>query len=128
MLDEEDEPRADIEYVIDIDGDIYSSKTDADGWIRRPIPPNAKIGKLILREDGEEEEYDLNLGHLNPIDQDIGVQQRLNNLGFDCGQETGKPGSQTQEALKQFQKKYNLEKTGVPDDATRSKLEEVYGC
>ena len=127
LLDEEDEARGNVEYVIDIDGQLYRGLTNADGWIRRPIAPDAKRAKLTVIEDGEEEEYQLNLGHLDPIDQDSGVQQRLSNLGFDCGAEEGQVGPQTQAALKDFQKKHGLEETGTADEATRTELQKVYG-
>ncbi len=128
LLDEEEEPRANVEYVININGQFHRGLTTADGWIRRSIPSDAKRGELIVIEGDIQEEYQLNLGYLDPVDQDIGVQQRLNNLGFDCGEPDGKIGQRTQEALKEFQRKYNLIESGRADQATRAKLKEVYGC
>lgn len=127
LLDEEDEPRSNMEYIIEIDGTFYRGVTNADGWIRRPIMPDAKRGKLIIIEDGTQESYELNLGHMNPIDQDIGVQQRLNNLGFDCGATNGALNEETKDAIIEFQNKYRLPTTGKPDEATRQKLEKIHG-
>jgi hypothetical protein len=128
LLDAENESRSGIDYIISIDGDIYRGVTDSDGWIKKTILPNAIIGKLIVIDEDNEEEYELKLGYLNPSDEITGAQQRLNNLGFDCGNEKGNLGPQTKESIEQFQKRYNLDKTGALDSVTVSKLKEVYGC
>ncbi|WP_067927611.1 peptidoglycan-binding protein [Alicyclobacillus shizuokensis] len=50
------------------------------------------------------------------------LQQRLNDLGYSCGQVDGEFGPKTTSALKQFQAAHGLSKTGVCDDATWAKL------
>ena len=60
-----------------------------------------------------------------------GLQDRLNNLGYYCGEEYGEIGEYTQEAIREFQNDYELLDTGevdfenYEDDATISKLKEV---
>ncbi|MDH4267528.1 MAG: peptidoglycan-binding protein [Deltaproteobacteria bacterium] len=127
LLDEQDKPRSNLEYVIDIDGTLYKGFTNGDGWVRWPIPPNAQKGKLTIKGNREKEEYELRLGHLDPIDQNSGVQQRLKNLGFECGQVDGVVGPQTQEAIRAFQAKHKLEETGELNEATREKLKSEHG-
>ena len=122
----DDQPRANELYTLEIDGRIFSGTTDAEGRLEHPIPPNAKKGRLVLSASNEE--YPLHLGHIDPIDEISGLQDRLNNLGFDCGNEDGNLGHKTKTALEMFQSKYDLSITGNPDKATRDKLREIFGC
>jgi N-acetylmuramoyl-L-alanine amidase len=124
-LVEDDKPRANEPYILEIDGVTFSGTTDGEGGIEHPIPPNAVKGKLLVGE--KQEEFPLDLGHLDPVDEITGVQARLNNLGFDCGSLDGEAGPETEAALKEFQKKHNLDESGRPDEATRSKLQELHG-
>ena len=117
------EPRKDEDYVIDIDGTQTKGKTDGDGKLEHFIPPDASSGKLILK--GGREMYPLRLGYLDPLDVISGVQQRLNNLGYNCGGEMGDLGEKTKEALRKFQADNKIEATGEPDAATKSKLQEL---
>jgi len=121
-----DKPRADESYILDIDGEVFSGATDGDGKLEHPVPPNAKRGLLLV--GGNQEEYVLNLGHIDPIDEVSGVQARLNNLGFDCGKVDGVRGPKTEAAIKEFQKQYDLNETGNMDQQASEKLREVYGC
>jgi hypothetical protein len=119
------EPRAGKDYVLEIDGRSFYGKTDGDGWIKQPIPPDASVGLLIL-EDGQEEHH-LQLGYLDPIDTTRGVQMRLAHLGLYEGEIDDQFGPLTEEALRDFQERRNLEATGEPDEATRSALLDAYG-
>lgn len=70
---------ADVSYELDIDGRRMTGRSDADGMIDRWIPANAHRGVLRL-EDGQE--YPFQLGHLNPITEEPGVRERLENLAL----------------------------------------------
>ena len=118
------EPRANEEYTLILDDQIIRGKTDADGNIEAFIPPNCKGG--VLKLNGGKEEYPVRVGHLNPIDTVSGVKQRLNNLGYNCGDETEEETDAVIEAVIQFQKDHGLEPTGQFDDATRAKLESLH--
>ncbi len=117
-------PRANEDYVLDVDGKQTNGTTDADGRLEHFIPGDAKRGKLILK--GGKEIHYLKLGYLDPLDSIGGAQQRLNNLGFNCGGETGKLGEKTKKALKKFQAENGLDETGEPDSATKAKLKELH--
>lgn len=121
-----DKPRANEPYTLQIEGKIFSGTTDGEGKIKHPLPPNAKRGKLLLGE--YQEEFLLEFGHLDPIEEVSGVQARLNNLGFDCGKIDGVLGPKTEAALIEFQKQYGLLDTGNIDEQTIAKLRQVYGC
>ncbi len=121
-----DKPRANEPYTLQIDGKIFTGTTDGEGKIKHPLPANAKRGKVLLGE--YQEEFLLEFGHLDPIEEISGVQARLNNLGFDCGKIDGILGPQTEASLKAFQKQYGLMVTGKIDEQTINKLKQVYGC
>ncbi|MEI3602758.1 peptidoglycan-binding protein [Oceanobacillus sp. SE10311] len=56
----------------------------------------------------------------------IPIKQKLNALGFDGIAETGKYGSHTAKRVKEFQAYYGLTVTGIADQKTQEKLDEVY--
>jgi len=124
-LKRNDQPRANESYVLEVDGNFFTGTTDADGKLEQSIPPNAKKGKLFIGK--KREEYILNLGYMDPLNELIGIQKRLNNLGFHCGPTNGVLTPQTTDALKAFQKKHNLTESGEADEATKNKLIEIYG-
>ncbi len=119
-----DKPRANLDYVLEIDGKQIKGKTDSQGILEQFIAPNARGGNILL--DSGKTVIPIRLGHLNPVEDLSGIQQRLNNLGFQCGPEDGQMSDQTRSALLLFQKRYELEATGEPDAATRSKLQELH--
>ena len=124
----EDSPRANIPYIVEIDGEVNRGTTDDDGMIEISIGPGAKKGRLIL-EPGtpNETSVPLKLGDLNPLTKISGVKQRLANLGFDCGDQTDTETPSLGAALRAFQEKHDVEVTGEADQATLNKLREVHG-
>jgi hypothetical protein len=78
--------------------------------------------------------WDLKIGALNPIMELApdkwcipGVQQRLNNLGFDSGPVDGIRGPLTTAAVKRFQGTFGLTVDGLPGQGeTQPKLQEVH--
>lgn len=58
-------------------------------------------------------------------DDVMGLQGRLNALGFDAGREDGILGPETETALRQFQREYGLEPDGVCGPATITALVRV---
>ena len=122
LLDRNQQPRPNLQYRLVIDGDSRTGTTDADGRINEPMKPNAKNAQLTIQVGDNIETYKLNLGSVDPLSEDSGIQQRLQNLGF--GTAAGGP-SQT---LRAFQRKFGLPVTGQIDDATRNKLKSLHGC
>lgn len=122
---DENQPRANQSYILEVDGLLFSGTTDSEGKLEHVIPPDAKKGKLLIGE--EQDEYLLNLGKIDPIDTITGLQARLNNLGFDCGPIDGVIGKRTEAAIREFQKTYDLEESGTADSVMQNKLLEVHG-
>lgn len=123
LLDD-DQPRAGVDYTLEIDGHVFSGKTDAEGKLEHSIPPDAKKGKLVI--DGTEE-HELELGELDPVTEERGLRARLENLGFIAGAQDSS-ADELKEAIEAFQQKNNLNVTGQADDQTRKKLLEIHGC
>ena len=117
------EPRANEDYVLNIDGQLTRGKTDAQGWIKQSIPPGARSGMLVLQ--GGKEKIPIQIGDLDPVEEVSGVQQRLTNLGFPAGN-SGQLDDQTKAALRRFQEAQGLQTTGEADAATRAKLKQIH--
>lgn len=121
--DEEDKPRAGIRYVLKLDGVLESGKTNNEGAVEYAIKPDASIGKLTLECEDGIEEYEVQLGFVDPVTEVSGIQERLANLGFSSGPADGELGPITQDALRTFQKAEGIKDTGEPDQQTLQKLE-----
>jgi hypothetical protein len=121
-----DEPRADEPYSLLIDGVWYNGITDSNGYLEVSIQTgNAHKAKLIMSSDGSS--YDIDLGAVDPISEIRGIQQRLNNLGYDCGAIDNILGLRTREAIRQFQVNRGLPASGELDHQTMSELEKEHG-
>ena len=119
-----EQPRANQDYALVIDGIRFSGVTDGEGKLEQEIPPAAQKGTLTIGPD--QMTYDLQFGHLDPVGETSGVQGRLINLGYDCGEVTGEMNEPTQMALRAFQHRFQLDETGEIDDDTLRKLEEIH--
>lgn len=112
-------PRSNIPYVLEIENKEFKGNTDGDGQIKQAIPNDARSGMVTLTQT--KESFPIAIGGLDPVDEVSGVQQRLNNLGFDCP-DSGTADDATARALENFQSQNNLNVTGKIDDATKNKL------
>ena len=113
-------------------GDPISGTTAADGLIEHEIPidlDSATLEVKMLDANGPiAQRWTLALGHLDPVEEPSGVQARLNNLGFDCGEVDGVIGPKTEAALREFQKWANLDVDGKAGPQTWAKLQSIHGC
>jgi hypothetical protein len=123
FLDEQQQPRSGVAYVLTIDGKNTSGTLDSNGSLSVPIPPNASQGSIQLQTDPDPETYPLNFGYLDPNGSATGVRGRLNNLGFACAA-TGDWDADLKGALMRYQSLRNLPPTGELDDATSQALQQ----
>jgi len=74
---DEDRPRAGIPYRVRAGGREYYGTTDPEGQLQCPIPGNASTATLWLGEGEEQEEFEIDLGCIDPITEPSGVLARL---------------------------------------------------
>jgi hypothetical protein len=123
FLDDKQQPRSGVAYVLMIDGQTTSGSLDAQGSLDVSIPSNASRGTIRLQTDPDPETYPLNFGHLDPDSSPTGVRGRLNNLGFSCASD-GDWDEDLRGAITRFQMARNLQPTGQLDDQTRQALKQ----
>lgn len=124
----EDEPRGGEPYLLRLDMREVTGHLDDDGWLREMVPADAQEGVIILGEGSDLEEIPIQIGHLDPVNEVRGLQQRLKNLGFFSGEADDQPSEELDSAIRTFQTKYELEATGEMDQAAKERLTEIYGC
>jgi hypothetical protein len=118
IVEYEDAPVANQEYVLVLAGSTLQGSTDQQGLLDVSIPPDATEGSLDINGL----HFDLQLGALDPSSEDLGIQLRLANLGFYRGDLDGIIGPQTREAIATFQSRIGLPATGKLDSDTRKTL------
>ncbi len=112
-----DTPMANQPYVLTIDGRQIRGCTDDSGLLEEPIPANAKGGTLQLGEGEQQHEFELALGHLDPVSAPSGQRARLNHLGFDCGWSDSGSDESRAEALALFRHTHRPDDADDADDA-----------
>lgn len=125
FLDDSDNPRANLKYTLTIDGKETTGMTDGEGSVNISIPPSADVGKLVFED--VDEEYDLALGSLDPVEEISGIQARLKGLGHYIGSATGELDDDTKAAIAEYQQAIGAEPTGEPTDELKNKLKGAFG-
>ncbi len=122
----EEQAWANCPFRLLLDGETIEGKTDSDGFIDIPIPPNAQQGKLIMNPNEPDQKIiRLQLGTLGAADEIAGMKRRLSNLGYNCDDQVNEMTPDFENALKLFQESYGLEISGKLDDATKNKISEL---
>lgn len=113
---------ANEKWTAKVDGTPHEGKTDGEGVLKIPIPPKAR--QIEIEIGGEKHVFDL--GHVDPITEITGIQNRLTNLGYGKVEPTGELDDATIAALLKFQRDVGFEETGRIDDRTRDELLELH--
>ena len=113
------EPLAQKPYVLDVAGTRVQGETDGDGLVQADVPPDAT--EAVLTFPGTELAFLLQLGALDPLTEVSGVRDRLQNLGYDCG-EGNTEDDDLKAVLQRFQDDRGIDPSGALDDATRAQL------
>jgi hypothetical protein len=122
-------PMSACKYTLACAETEVEGQTDDKGWLEKEIP--CRVQGLVLTvylsadKTGPRYAWRLSAGHLDPVDTDTGLRQRLANLGY-------WPLAEDDEAalpygLRAFQEDHGMQPTGEPDDETREKLKEAHG-
>lgn len=116
-------------YKLDLGKEVFEGSTGGGGLIEHEIPADASDGEVTVWLDDAQENalfWPLKIGHLDPSDEIVGAQERLNNLGYD-NLADGSTDDRSKAAIKSFQKKNGIPESGDIDDATKDKAKSVYG-
>jgi len=122
---------ANKKYRLRVADTTFDGTTDSEGLVTQRVPSDGDDGELTLWLSEKQAEssvctFALQIGHLDPVEEAHGVQARLNNLGFDCGEVDGIIGPRTEAAIRAFQKRNQMPMTGAADSATRKKLRQLH--
>ena len=137
LKDSEGKPLSNQPYTLNLGCLACNGTTDGVGSLQQKIPIGIEIGQLTLDKLGLT--WPLKIGHLDPINDGgdgedsaitSGLQARLNNLGFHCGDVDGILGPKTIDAIKSFQRSIlgRDDPSGEPDKETRDALRSRHGC
>jgi hypothetical protein len=124
LSDFDGSPRVGEKYTLTVDGAQRSGVTDEEGAISEVIPPTARKAKLEIASTREE--YEFELGYMNPPDYASGLQARLKNLGYYKGEITGSMDDETRAAIRRFQRDRGQEETGETDPDLQSAVLESH--
>jgi N-acetylmuramoyl-L-alanine amidase len=117
-------------YRLETNGKVKEGTLGADGQIEQEVAANCPEARLTVWLDDDPAKpgiiWDVQLGHLDPVDTTSGIQARLRNLGFNPGAIDGDMGPLTEAAVRGFQSKFGLVVDGIPGPITQGKLKELH--
>ena len=90
-----EEPVANAQCALTVDGQVSQPTTDGTGKIELEIPQDAQSATLVIRSDEtafQNIPIPIQIGALDPVDQVSGQIARLNNLGYFAGNLAGAQG------------------------------------
>jgi hypothetical protein len=133
-LDEAGQPIAGRAYVIEGLSSPLQGTTDDGGVATLELPIDADSASLYFPDLGCE--FFLKVAHLDPAEEDSGVDQRLRALGllvdpppvFDPDAQQIVADEYRQAAIAAFQSQNGISPSGVLDDATRQALAATHGA
>ena len=82
LLDERGVPRTGLKWRLDVEGETHDGTLGRTAMIEAWVPASAKSARLTLDDQGIEEDFELEIDALSPIETEDGQNQRLHNLGF----------------------------------------------
>lgn len=131
LEDELGQPLAGKQFELVFGQDLHEGSTDGDGVLEVKVRTSDELGELTVWGSGDRQaerwSWQLRVGHLDPVEELVGVRERLNNLGFYCTPTGQEPDDTLRFAVRGFQRQVGLEVTGEVDDATRGKLVQLHG-
>jgi hypothetical protein len=122
------EPIANEAYVIHgIGDDDIQGTTGGDGSLSVDVPVD--LDSFTLELTDQQVTYEVFVGHLDPVTEESGVQQRLTQLGFRSSAfERFRYPFGHDDALQAFQDSQGSDGTGELDDGTISALKKGHGA
>lgn len=122
LIDDAGDPIKQEPYTVTAGVRSVAGRTSALGVVEVEVPTHLR--EAVIRLDGRDLEWHVQIGSLAPIEEVEGVQGALENLGYlGDAQVTGTIDEATTEALKKFQADANMAVTGQLDEPTRKAIE-----
>ncbi|MEX1363997.1 MAG: peptidoglycan-binding domain-containing protein [Nannocystaceae bacterium] len=119
-------PLINTPYTLECAGRILRGRTDLEGKVEIPVPPDVPAGLLRVGEGDAQRVYRLMPRALDPVSGLRGMQSRLANLGYHHGAVHGDLDDSTQGALRRFQADHGLEVSGEANLATTNAVSTAY--
>lgn len=125
-----------VPFVLEVGPELLEGSIEEEGQeLVIPLDPDAKRARLTIMQA---DVYELDVGGLGPVAEDEGAHARLVNLGFRGSFEPGGPAEPEVDmvdaaedpravAVRVFQGRHGLPRTGQLDESTRAKIEAEYG-
>ena len=124
-------PIANAKCELSVEGESYQVVSGADGKIEREIPSTAQAGVLFVK-DGDTSlknvKLEIQIGHLDPVEELSGQKSRLSNLGYYLGSLDDDDDSQFRSSVEEFQCDNGLTVDGDCGPKTQARLKQVHGC
>ena len=117
-------------YKLEVGNEVFEGTTTGDGLVEQVVLAKETKGKLQIWLNDKKTAsifWPLEIGDLEPHKEQRGIQARLNNLGFSCGEVDGIIGPNTKAAVKAFKKKNGRSANDVLSPQTINKIKNVYG-
>ena len=124
IKDFDNQPITGVDCVLVVEGQTFRLKSDGQGMIQATVPPAAVTGQLTIPD--LDLDLPVQIGHLDPYDEEPGWRARLINLGYYVPQGDG-DDEQLEHAIEEFQCDHQLPVTGKLDSATRDQLKTQHG-
>lgn len=126
IKDSKDRAHGNKMYRLNIEGIIFSGKSDSSGLIQHLISPNAKQATLEIWFNSSTSypsvTWKFEIGSLDPSEDIKGMQGRLMNLGYFSGFIDGELTPETKLALLRYQADHGLTPHGSDDATTRMNI------
>ena len=127
-----EKPVANAPCTLYLGSDKSSVTSDGTGKLEKRITPSAAGGAVVLGAADtpyQDEQLQISIGELDPIDSLSGQAARLNNLGYFAGTPATADDAQFESAVEEFQCDQSvLPVDGIPGPQTQAKLKQVHGC
>jgi hypothetical protein len=124
-------PIANAKCELQVEGNVFEIVSGADGKIEHEIPETAQNADLVVKEGNtalKNVKLNVQIGHLDPVEDESGQKARLSNLGYYMGRLDIDDGAKFQSAVEEFQCDYGLTVDGDCGPMTQAKLKQIHGC
>jgi hypothetical protein len=125
LKDFDHKPFANTPCELEVEGEVQKLTTDGDGLLKTSVKKTAQKG--VLRVPDLDLEVPIKIGHLDPAEEDSGLQARLINLGYFVASVGDTDEEALHNAIEEFQCDHGLKVDGVAGPATQAKLKQVHG-